>query len=223
MPRSDQFSSGSSNPAKYFLEWKSDEKCFSFYNKEKAENQLVKLPFKFMLLRQAHAVGGWDDKHGSGIYSNEVLKISEQPLTVKSFKGGVIAAGLYKDIKTQIADAGGHYMKSVYVMTEKEEIVNIQLKGIAGYAWGEFIKANEKKSLTEWISVAEARDDKKGAVKFSVPVFSLSGEISKDQGIKGDELYDIVDAHLTKKDAAPAPQIASVEQVESEDDSDLPF
>ena len=37
----------SKNPATQFLEWKSNDKCFSFYDKEKGENVKVQLPFHF--------------------------------------------------------------------------------------------------------------------------------------------------------------------------------
>lgn len=220
MPRSDEFKGGSSNPAKYFLEWKSDEKCFSYYDKEKSENKLVKLPFKFLVLKQMNAVKGWHDKSGSGIFSNEVSKISEEPITVKSFKGGKIAEGYYKDIKQTIKDAGGHYVRSIYIMTEKGEMLNLQLKGAAVKGWGDFTEKAFKRLEDEWVSVVDALEDKKGSIKFSIPVFQFSGSLTKDQGAKADEQYETLVDYLKHGKAAVAePTLAEV----AEDDSDLPF
>lgn len=65
----------SSNPARKFLEWKSDDKCFSYYDKEKKENVKVELPLTFVILEHYHTVKGWNDKSESGIYANEVFGI----------------------------------------------------------------------------------------------------------------------------------------------------
>jgi len=113
-----QESNKSSNPTTKYLEWKSNDKSFSFYDKSKGENVKVELPFKFIFLQHYHTVKGWSDASGSGIYSNEVYFIGSEPMSVKSFKGGVIAEGLYKDIKPSITNAGGKYHRSVYVMLE---------------------------------------------------------------------------------------------------------
>ena len=48
------FSQPQSNPATKFFDWKSNDKCFSYYDKEKQENVLVPLPFKFLNLPRSH-------------------------------------------------------------------------------------------------------------------------------------------------------------------------
>ena len=52
----------SKNPAKKFLSWKSEEKCFAYYDKDKKENILVPLPFKFVILEHYHTVKGWNGR-----------------------------------------------------------------------------------------------------------------------------------------------------------------
>ena len=106
----------SANPTSKYLEWKSNDKSFSYYDREAGENVKVELPLKFLFLQNYHTVKGWNDASESGIYSNEVFYIGSEPMTVRSLKGGVIAEGLYKDIKPTITAAGGKYNRSIYVM-----------------------------------------------------------------------------------------------------------
>ena len=70
------------NPTSKFLEWKSNEKCFSFYNKEIKDNEQVKLPLTFLVLEEYHTVKGFSDKDETGIYSNEVLQIGNEEMEV---------------------------------------------------------------------------------------------------------------------------------------------
>ena len=136
--RRSAFSAPQSNPSTKFLQWKSNEKCFEFYNKETQQKVSVPLPFKFLVLDEMHTVSGWNDASSSGIFSNEVKFISKEVMTVKPFKGNEIAKGLYKDIKEKIVSAGGHYVKSIYIMLEDGSLANLQLKGSAVQKWGEF-------------------------------------------------------------------------------------
>ncbi len=220
MARQDEFKSASKNPASSFLEWKSDDKCFSFYDKEKGENTQVKLPFKFLVLKQMNTIRGWDDKNQSGIYSNEVAKISEEPITVKNFKGGQIAKGLYRDIKSTIVDAGGHYSRSIYVMTERGALVNINLKGASVQAWGDFTQKTLDRLSKEWVSVTSANEATKGKVTYSTPNFEFAGTLSTDKASIADKLYDeLVDYFKGGKAAVEHETISEV----IEEQSDLPF
>ena len=108
--RRQAFAQPQANPSTKFLQWKSNEKCFEFYNKETQQKEKIGLPFKFLVLDEMHTISGWNDASSSGIYSNEVKFISKEVMTVKPFKGNEIAKGLYKDIKEKIVAAGGHYV-----------------------------------------------------------------------------------------------------------------
>ena len=110
--RAKAFEGTQKNPSTKILDWKSNDKQFSFYDREKEANVLVPLPFKFVVLDELHTVKGWDDASQSAIYSNEVKYISKQEMTVKPFKGNEIAKGLYSLIKEKVRAAGGHYVKS---------------------------------------------------------------------------------------------------------------
>lgn len=194
--RKQAFSQPQSNPATKFIEWKSNEKCFSYYDKEKQENVLIKLPFKFLTLDELHTVKGWNDASQSAIFSNEVKFISKEPLTVKPFKGNEIAKGLYSEIKEKIQSAGGHYVKSIYIMLEDGTLANIQLKGSAVQKWGEFTQKNRNRLTDEWVQVANAVDGKKGAVKFHTPEFSFERSITDSEANLADEAFNTLETYL---------------------------
>ena len=194
--RTQVFAGGSKNPATKFLDWKSDQKGFSYYDKGLSENIEVSLPFKFVFLDELSTVKGWHDASNSGIFSNEVKYLSKEPMTVKAFKGGEIAKGLYNEIKDRVKNAGGHYSKSIYIMTEDGELANIQLKGSATQQWGEFVKANKNSITRTWVNVATATESKKGKVVFSVPNFTIGADIEDIDAKNADDKFDELEAYL---------------------------
>jgi hypothetical protein len=209
---------GSTNPATKFLQWKSNDKVFAYWDKVKSENVQIKLPFKFQFLEHFHTVKGWNDASESGIYSNEVKFISKEPLKVRAFKGGDIAEGLYSDIRPKIRDAGGKYFRSVYVISEDGEIINLQFKGAVVSAYSDFMNEHENKIEGSWIEINKAEDKKKGATKYSVPIFEVGKQFTQSEMDLADEKYkDIVnyfDKYTSKQEDVEEDEI---------DDGDVEF
>jgi len=201
----------SANPTSKYLEWKSNDKSFSYYDKEAGENVKVELPLKFLFLQNYHTVKGWNDASESGIYSNEVFYIGSEPMTVRSFKGGVIAEGLYKDIKPTITAAGGKYNRSIYVMLEDGTVANISLKGSGVRQWSDFMEANKNIIDNQWIEVLTSNDEKKGSIKYSTPEFTVGANLTKQDSAKADdvaaELKTYLDGYFKK-------EVATTEEVE---------
>lgn len=194
--RRSAFATPQSNPATKFIEWKSNDKCFSYYDKEAQKNVEIPLPFKFLVLDELHTIKGWNDASSSNIYSNEVKFISKEVMTVKPFKGNEIAKGYYKDIKDKVVAAGGHYTKSIYVMLEDGSLANIWLKGSGVQKWGDFTQKTRNRLADEWVIVSKAEDGKKGAVKFSTPSFSFANSISDEEANMADEAFNILESYL---------------------------
>jgi hypothetical protein len=232
MARLERPTSESSNPATKFLQWKSNDKCFSYYDKSKGENVLVPLPLKFVFLEHYHTIKGWNDKTESGIYSNEVFLIGQEPLTVKAFKGGEIASGLYSDIRNKVKDAGGVYHRSVYVMLEDGEIANLQFKGSAVSSYSDFFKENQNNIENDsWCLVSSAKEGKKGAVKFTTPDFKLGDKTTPGQEKQITECVKELQIHMSEyftpkvarvNSAVNAYDVKDTEVVSSESD-DLEF
>ena len=215
--RRNAFSTPQSNPATKFLSWKSNDKQFSYYDKETKENILVPLPLKFLVLDEMHSISGWNDATQSGIYSNEVKFISKETMTVKPFKGNEIAKGLYKDIKEKVKSAGGHYVKSIYIMLEDGTLANLQLKGSAVQKWGEFTAKGKQRLVDEWVVVDKAVDGKKGAVKFTTPDFRFLQSITDAESELADECFDTLEAYMSTYLSKAEPIVIDEEFEEEED------
>jgi len=194
--RRQAFAQPQSNPATKFIDWKSNDKSFSFYDKENKVNVPIPLPFKFVTLDEMHTVKGWSDSCQSSIYSNEVKFISKEVMTVKPFKGNEIAKGLYSEIKEKVKAAGAHYVKSIYVMLEDGSLANIQLKGAACQSWGDFTNKNRTRLPDEWVTVKSATEGKKGAVKYYTPDFAFDKSLSEAEMEQADEAFGILETYL---------------------------
>ena len=210
--RRSAFATPQSNTATKFIELKSNEKCFNYYDKEAQKNVEIPLPFKFLVLDELHTIKGWNDASSSNIYSNEVKFISKEVMTVKPFKGNEIAKGYYKDIKDKVVAAGGHYTKSIYVMLEDGSLANISLKGSGVQKWGDFTQKTRNRLADEWVTVAKAEDGKKGAVKFSTPSFSFANSISDEEANMADEAFNILESYLKTYLAKAEPVIVEEEE-----------
>lgn len=178
------------------MEWKSEKKLFEHWDREQEKNVATKLPFKFLTLMELHTVKGWHDNSESGIYANEVKFIGQEELTVKSFKGGLIAKGLYKEIKDDVKNAGGHYTKSVYVMLEDGSIANIQMKGSVVKEWGDFTQKTRSRLPDEWVIIKDFESRKKGRIEFTVPTFQFDKSLNAKAGKLADESYGILEEYM---------------------------
>lgn len=211
------FTQPTTNPAGKFFEWKSNEKTFVYFDKDTKTNVTVPLPFKFLVLDELHTIKGWNDATESGIYANEVKFISRDEMVVKPFKGNEIARGLYKDIKEKAKAAGGHYVKSIYIMLEDGSIANLQLKGAACQAWGDFTSKGKQRLLDEWVSVVGFDEAKKGSVKYTTPIFGYLASIGDAENDLANEAFNTLEAYL-KTYLAKAEAVAEVETEEAHDD-----
>ena len=217
------------NPATKFLSWKSNDKAFSYYDKEKEENVLVQLPFKFLFLDQLQSVKGWSDALNGQIISNEVKTVSDQEITAvcyhKNVKGEkvstTIAKGLYSQIKDAVVSAGAKYHKSIYIMLEDGTLANIQLKGACVKEWSDFFNRSKKRLADEWVIIKKANDGKKGAVKFTTPNFEFERSLTEDESLQADSVFDELDAYLQSYLKKPIIQVQ--EEPEQEEDEDVAF
>ena len=226
MSRRDEVSSISDNPSKYFIKWSSDDKCFTYYNKDKQEDVLIHLPFKFTWLKSMVKIGGFNEASNSGITSNEVspYDLKKEELEVKSFKGGVIAKGFYGDIKDAVNGAGGKYGTSAYVMLSNGEVANIHFIGASQGSWYDFSKDHSKVLPDNYVEIASSVEGKKGRTVFNSPVITLGGTIVDADIKKADEAYKVVKESIN----GVPPRVveanaASVPHTEPQVEDDLPF
>lgn len=172
------------NPAKKFIEFKGDKGIFRWYNKEAEENVNLKLPVRFIVLDQLNTIVGYNESAECGIFSNEVHSLTEEVLSVRLFKGGTLAKGIYENISDKIKANGGRFCKVVYAALGTDsglELVAFKFFGAAFAAWLEFTKGKDLTSCAVQIE-NEFTEGKKGATKYKIPVFkSLSATPEKLQ------------------------------------------
>lgn len=206
----------STNPTSKFMEWKSNNKSFSYYDKENKQNVEVKLPLTFLVLEEYHTIKGFSDADQTGIYANEILHISAEEFEVKTFKGRVIAKGVYSDIKQVVNSAGGNYNKSIYAVTKDGELINISFKGAAVSKYSQFTEKGAWKRLKdEWVTIEDAEDHKKGMVAYSTPNFKFNTSLTdyefKIVEAKANELEAYMDGYLAKDEPTKVEEPALVE------------
>jgi len=189
MSRRSEVASSYEKPAEMYLEWKSDDKSFSYYDKAQGKNITVD-PGKFLFLMDRSTIKGWSEADQSGIYSNEVKNLSTDDLNVRTFSGKAIASGKYADIKEAIAKAGGTFTKSIYAMMEDGTIINFQLRGVSLRQWMDFTAKSRRRLPDEWITIASVEEGKKGRVTFSFPNFEFSGSLNAKEGDLADQQYN---------------------------------
>jgi hypothetical protein len=229
--RKSAFQTPQSNPATKFLSWKSNDKNFSYYDKDSQTNVAVELPFKFLVLDELSSVKGWSDSLSGNIISNEVKFISKEVLTVKCYHKNVkgektsteIAKGLYKDIKEKVNTAGAKYHKSIYIMLEDGTLANIQLKGASVQKWGEFTQKTKSRLTDEWVIVEKATDGKKGAVKFTTPEFKFFKSLSESEATQADECFNELESYLKTYLVKSEPDVIETEIEDDVIDDDLDF
>lgn len=162
------------NPAKKFIDFKGDEGEFIYYDKVKEQKIKLEMPIYFVVLDELSTISGYDKSNDCGIYSNEVHRISDDLLNVRSFKGGFSLIGKYSDIKNELKAVGGKFCKSVYAMLITNvdnvityELVNFKFKGGSFSAW------LDKKFNAErfGIKIQSTSHEKNGAISYQIPVF----------------------------------------------------
>lgn len=201
MARSDAYAGVIQSPVKKYLSWSSNEKCFTYWDKEAKENKKLALPVKFIHYDEFATIKGWHDPSNSGIYSNEVKSTKTEKLVVRTFSNKILADGLYQDIKPSVNSAGGDYHVSLYAEMNGE-IINISLKGAALGTWSNFSKDHRKFFLGSYINVIGAQDEKKGSVKYSVPVFQVGDKIEDSVSQNSDKNYDELVSYFKARKAS---------------------
>lgn len=177
MSRSNPNENSNPNPAVRWFEWNGEQGVVRYYDKELKTNIDVGSDLTFLLLDQVGSVRGWHDASQSGIYSNEVKDTRQEVLIVKSFKGGTLAEGIYRDIKDRVAAQGGQFVANLYIGFKNGSgalaLGSLRFKGAALGAWMEFTKAHKADLYSKAVRIQGFTEGKKGRIVFRVPVLKV--------------------------------------------------
>lgn len=205
----DPTNEGPKNPAKIFIQWKSKDEKFSYWNKQKEENTMLPMPFTFIPLYRCVTVKGYNHKKKKTYIANEVENINDDAFVVKSHntttkEKKVEHSGMYADIKEDF-DQNIKYTESIYAAIKNKKgelsLVNLQLNGAGLHHWFEFYKTGIwGKSVT----VKKFTEEVNGDVEYKAPVYEI-GSISKEDNIAcgklQKEIKDYLKAYFEKNRA----------------------
>lgn len=225
------------NPAVRWFEWNGERGDVRYFDRDLKENVILPLPFSFLLLDELATVRGWDDASGSGIYANEVRDTRTDRFVVKSFKGGTLASGLYKDIRDRIHTIGGKFVANCYIGFKSKptdtdlKIGSLRFKGAALGAWMAFRKDHRKELFEQAVTISGFTEGKKGRIVYKMPEFALKPITaeSNSEAVRLDEaLQEWLESYLTRStddraelhDEEPEPQDHTPIP---DNDSDIPF
>lgn len=200
------------------MEWAGDNGKVTYYDKSKKENVDMGNKLTFILLDQLATIKGWHDASSSGIYSNEVKDTRKDPFIVKAFKGGVLAEGLYGNIRDRVGNQGGNFYTTLYVAFrdgEELKIGALQVKGAALREWMEFSKTARADLYKKAIVINGSKEGKKGAITYFTPVFALK-DVAPDTDEQAMRLDMALQSHFKQYFSRP-----TTEQPKAHED-DLP-
>lgn len=163
------------SPVERWFEWKGADGVLSWYDKEKKENVAVPAGFRFLVLDDLTTITGYNKKSG-GITSNEVRDVRSDELVVKYFKGGVIAKGLWSEIKKEVAYEKGKFARSVYIafkLGDDLKLGNIRMSGCSVGPWIDFTKEHRNEINSKAVVIKAGQKDTTGDVEFIPPTFNL--------------------------------------------------
>lgn len=193
------------HPCVRWFEWSGSNGVLKYYDKDEKTEKTIPDGFVCMVLDDLSAVRGWDETSESSITSNEVRDTRSDVMVVKSFKGGEIAHGLYKDIRDRVASKGGHYVSNIYVAFKLDgqlQLGCLQLKGAALNSWVDFKKEHKKEIEKKALKFAGVEEGKKGSVKFKTPKFALIDITTETDAMATEvdkKLQEYLDTYLAKK------------------------
>lgn len=184
------------NPCTRWFEWSGSTGQLKYWDKEKSENVFIELPFTFLVLDQLSTVTGYSDEAQSGIWSNEVRDLRNEPLTVRT-KIGIIGKGLYNSVKGL---NGARFTKSLYIAYYDEakqlQIGNLKATGACLSAWIEFSRG--RNVYQGAVVLAGSTQAKKGATKYFIPNFEIKEAVSEATDNAAKELDKKLQTYLNE-------------------------
>jgi hypothetical protein len=174
------------SPTKTRIEWSSSEASFCYYQKsanEGEKGETVKVDnITFIPVQLAFRIGGFSDSEGSYLYSNTVIDLKTQKLSVKYAKTKKpIASGLYSEIKETVKANSGKFQAVLYsVIThvgdnqlENPHYVEVIFSGSASAGL-----SNSNESIFQLIGKTVkhtgSTQEKKGGIKYNAPTFETN-------------------------------------------------
>lgn len=153
-------SGGSSSPIKKHLSFKGSNGQVSYYDKNTEEKVFLE-SLDIVILDIKSSISGYNEKTSSGINSNmlDPYSVGKEEFVVKSKVNGsygVVAQGIYKDIKDEINNMGGKFTTNIIALADVGDgdgmqIVKLELNGSGLTPWIEFTNDNDNDAIYDMV------------------------------------------------------------------------
>lgn len=194
------------------FKWSGKTGEFAYYDKEDKSSVEVPLPFRFLLLDITTTITGFNEDKEEGIYSNEIKNLKKESLRVRT-KSGLIAEGLYDDIKDKLKASGAKYAQNLYIAYDDGGEMKIGILTVAGSSlsggtikdenknkipvkgWLEFKNDNFRRIFKSAIEVNDSTLCTKGDNTYHVPNFEIA-EATEEENAVAETLDGVLQEYL---------------------------
>lgn len=140
------------HPASHFVSWAPQKGELSYWDREKADNRSVPLPYKFKVVHQGYTVKGFG-KEG-GLFSNHILSLSDDLLSIGATKDkkykSLFQFEKWADIKDEVKTLGGRLTIQLFVVDDLTPTIKvIEINGASLQSWFTFQKETSTQHADE--------------------------------------------------------------------------
>lgn len=209
---------GSTHPSVEWAKWYSDDECFKYWDKEKAENVAITLPDEIVVVAEWNSIWGYVQALNTWVRSNEVFNFND-PFVVRKNDGSIWLQGTWNEIKEQVKGAKAKLQKHVhYTTADSLELKTLIISWAALTAWIDSLQKDKiANPTTHKLKLKEIKKWKIWKIEYTYPVFENASPL--DQNDKN--LQKAMGAQLQKHYEETKWDVA--EELKKKPDDELPF
>lgn len=209
---------GSTHPSVEWAKWYSDDECFKYWDKEKAENVTITLPDEIVVVAEWNSIWGYVQALNTWVRSNEVFNFND-PFVVRKNDGTLWVQGTWNEIKEQVKGAKAKLQKHVhYTTADSLELKTLIISWAALTAWIDSLQKDKiANPTTHKLKLKEIKKWKIWKIEYTYPVFENASPL--DQNDKN--LQKAMGAQLQKHYEETKWDVA--EELKKKPDDELPF
>lgn len=209
---------GSTHPSVEWAKWYSDDECFKYWDKEKAENVAITLPDEIVVVAEWNSIWGYVQALNTWVRSNEVFNFND-PFVVRKNDGSLWLQGAWNEIKEQVKGAKAKLQKHIhYTTADSLELKTLIISWAALTAWIDSLQKDKiANPTTHKLKLKEIKKWKIWKIEYTYPVFENASPL--DQNDKN--LQKAMGAQLQKHYEETKWDVA--EELKKKPDDELPF
>lgn len=209
---------GSTHPSVEWAKWYSDDECFKYWDKDKAENVAITLPDEIVIVAEWNSIWGYVQALNTWVRSNEVFSFND-PFVVRKNDGSLWLQGTWNEIKEQVKGAKAKLQKHIhYTTADSLELKTLIISWAALTAWIDSLQKDKiANPTTHKLKLKEIKKWKIWKIEYTYPVFENASPL--DQNDKN--LQKAMGAQLQKHYEETKWDVA--EELKKKEDDTLPF